>query len=361
MLHLVLTFDYELFFGKNYKPCDDVLFKPTAKIAQILYNHHVPGTFFADTCSVFAHERVGDLDYVKNFKEQLVTLNQMGHDVQLHIHPHWQRSTKENGEWVFPKDWYRIHDFDIKGGEAGDIIRDGITFLKETLLPADKNYKCIAYRAGGYCIQPYDDLVKVLYDEGIRIDSSVCMFMDNTVPSRFYDYKELPSSINWWLQPNIKIQNCVAEKPDGRALLEIPIGFYQQNICDRIKLGKKITYKHGKPLGEGMPTVGSENRIKQNFIQKIMTYSDVYQRLSLDTMSSNIAYLSVKRMYKMHKQENRDIYVAIVSHPKVYTGAAFDNLNDFVSKIINSDLEVKFASLRDVYDATCKWGDRNVK
>ena len=357
MLHLVLTFDYELFFGKNYETCDEVLFKPAAMIAQILSNHNVPGSFFADTCSVFAHEREGDSDYVRKFKEQLMDLNQMGHDVQLHIHPHWQKTKKENGEWKFPEDWYRIHDFDLRGGEAVDIIREGIAFLKETLLPVDDNYRCIAYRAGGYCIQPYDELVNVLYDEGIRIDSSVCMYMDNTVPSRFYDYKKLPSTMNWWLQPNIPIQKSKKEKPEGRALLEIPIGYYKQNLCDRIRLGKKVTYRHGKPLGEGMPTIGSENNIKQNYVQKLLTYSDVYQRLSLDTMSSKIAYQAVKRLCKMCEQQSRDVYVAIVSHPKVYTGEAFDNLNDFVSKIVTTGLKIKFASIRDVYDATCKGRD----
>lgn len=349
MLHLVLTFDYELFFGKNYVTCNEVLFNPTEKIAQILSNHNVSGTFFADTCSVYAHKREGDYDYVNMFKEQIVNLNHMGHDVQLHIHPHWQRTTREKKEWRFPEDWYRIHDFDLRGGEAVDIIQEGIAFLKETLLSVDNNYRCIAYRAGGYCIQPYDELVKVLYDEGIRIDSSVCMYMDNTVPSRFYNYIELPSSMNWWLQPNIQIQNSSEEKPEGCALLEVPIGYYKQKLSDRIRLGKKVMYKHGKPLGVGMPTISSAKLSKQGLIQKLISYNRVYQRLSLDSMGADIAYEAIKTLYKKSGSMHKDVYVAVVSHPKVFTGEAFDNLELFIRKVEEQGQKVDFMSLADVY------------
>ena len=349
MLHILLTFDYELFFGKNYKTCDEVLFKPSAKIAQILSNHHVSGTFFADTCSVFAQERNKDLDYVKKFKEQLMSLNKMGHDIQLHIHPHWQRTTIENGEWKFPADWYRIHDFNLLGGEAIDIIRDGIAFLNETLHPVDEDYKCIAYRAGGYCIQPYDELIKVLYSEGIRIDSSICMYKDNTVPSRYYDYKNMPNALNWWIQPCVDLQNCSTDKPTGIALYEVPVGYYHQSLFDRILLRNKVYYKHGEPLGKAMPTLGSDNVNEQGFIAKLLTYNKQYQRLSLDSMSAELAYLAVKILYKMYNANNNDVYVAFVSHPKVFTGEAFDNLDRFINLILQSKCNMDFVTTIDIY------------
>lgn len=349
MLHILLTFDYELFFGKNYKEPEEVLFQPTEIIAEILSYHNVPGTFFADTCSVAAHMRYGLEDYVNKFKKQIIRLNQMGHDVQLHIHPHWEQTTFENGDWVFPENWYRIHDFGYNDDGAISIIRDGISFLNNTLLPIDRNYRCIAYRAGGYCIQPYDELIKILYAEGIRIDSSVCMYKDNTVSSRFYDYRDLPNRMNWWLQPDVAIQNSSVSKPVGVSLLEIPIGYYKQSLCDRIKLREKVFYKHGAPLGEGMPTIGSENGMDQGIVNRLLTYNKVYQRLSLDSMGADLAAIAVKRIYKNYNATNNDVYVAFVSHPKVFTGEAFDNISRFIT-LVKKDPRFNFMSIRQSYD-----------
>ena len=348
MLHILLTFDYELFFGKNFKKPDEVLFQPAERIAEILYRHNVSGVFFADTCSVAAHKRYGLDDYVSKFEKQISYLSQVGHDVQLHIHPHWEKTTFEKGDWIFPENWYRIHDFGFNEDGAISIIKDGISFLKNTLLPINPNYQCIAYRAGGYCIQPYDELIEVLYNEGIRIDSSICMYKDNVVPARFYDYTKLPSALNWWLTPGVDIKDSFINNPNGKALFEVPVGYYHQRLIDRILLLNKVYYKHGAPLGEAMPTIGANSETDDGFITKLLTYDKQFQHLSLDSMSAELAYLAIKKLYKISQANTYDVYVAFVSHPKVFTGEAYDNLERFVNLIQQSSYYMDFASTIDI-------------
>ena len=108
-------------------------------------------------------------------------------------------------------------------------------------------------------------------------------------------------------------------------------------------------YKHGKPLGVGMPTISSAKQSKQSLIQKMISYNRVYQRLSLDSMGADIAYEAIKTLYKKSGSMHKDVYVAIVSHPKVFTGEAFDNLELFIRKVEEQGQKVDFMSLADVY------------
>ena len=59
MLHLCLTFDYELFFAHTDFSEQDVLFKPTERILDLLDEYDIKATFYADTASCIRYAEFG--------------------------------------------------------------------------------------------------------------------------------------------------------------------------------------------------------------------------------------------------------------------------------------------------------------
>ena len=100
MLNICITFDYELFLGKNNAPYKEILFAPTDNLIRTLSEKGVSGTFFADVCSVDAHHRLGNEKYCEDFTLQLQRMVLNNQDVQLHLHPSWLYAEKKDGQIV---------------------------------------------------------------------------------------------------------------------------------------------------------------------------------------------------------------------------------------------------------------------
>ena len=111
-MNLILTFDYELFLGDNYTSYDIILFRKTEQICEMLKKYEIKCTFFADVYSAIQHKKYGLFDYSEAFEKQIQWLVKEGHDVQLHIHPHWIMSKYVDGKWIHKKEFYRLSSFE---------------------------------------------------------------------------------------------------------------------------------------------------------------------------------------------------------------------------------------------------------
>ena len=216
MLHILITFDYELYFKKNLVSSEEILFNPTQKICQILDSKKVKGVFFADVCSVWQHNKYSLNNYSKMFEEQIRFLSLQGHDIELHIHPHWLKSEYCNKEWNFAEEYYTLDSFINKNEfslDYNNIISKGIDYLENTIKPVNKNYKVLAYRGGGYSLQPYSLLIKSLVNNNIIFDSSVAMYQKSLDYSiQKYDYTNLPQKLNYYLSPNVELHKSDSNK-----------------------------------------------------------------------------------------------------------------------------------------------------
>ena len=346
MLYLILGFDYELFFGKNYKSYDEVLFEPSERITEVLEENNVCATFFADVCSVYQHQRMGLFDYSSKFSEQIQSFCKKGQDIQLHIHPHWLHSTYNEKNWVFPKDYYRIHDFLGEEVGATEIIENGVEYLNNTLKCVNLNYKCVAYRAGGYCLQPWDDILPILVKSGIVIDSSVAMYRTNSKDKlHYYDYSKLPEDLNFWIKKG-SIQELSSDKQGEMELFEVPIGFCKQDLLGRFIMGKRRTFTKGEPNGEAMSFTGN----KENIFMKIIKYNFRKKMISVDNMSAKLLMLAINYIYHKYNSKNKDMYMSIIGHPKSFTGDAFNNLDLFLKLVPKQPEKYQIITMRDVYD-----------
>ena len=214
MRKILITLDYELFFGKS-GTIEKSIIEPTEKLLSILDRFNIKASFFVDSGYILKLK-----EYMQNFEmlkkdydlisRQIQKLSKEGHDIQLHIHPHWEDSIYNGKEWVFDTSRYKLSDFT-------EIAIDGIVRRYSQILEELTNQKPTVFRAGGWCIQPFEKLADSLYNYGIRIDSSIYPNGKNKTAKKSFDFSGSPDKNNWMFSTNPLI-----EDKNGR-FLEIPI------------------------------------------------------------------------------------------------------------------------------------------
>ena len=358
MINICISFDYELFFGKNYYNEEITLFQPTDRILELLDKEQVKGTFFADVCSVTQNKKYEKYEYVSCFEQQVKKAKQNGNDIQLHIHPNWLNTSLNGAQWDFDIDSYRIHTFGFDDGEnsAKTIIKNGKTYLEGLLREVDSNYKCIAYRAGGYSIQPHDELFAALRENGILIDSSVCRHVKATTEANWYNFRRLPNNINWWIVPNMDF--CYMGRADQGGLYEVPLCSKKNNILEKLIMpADKLVLKNAEPKGTFIPLYKNATPLKKvTLIKKIIDYQSSYALVSFDSMPWQRMVKKLDGLRKKYNTDNKDIFISIICHPKLFDDAIRDNMKSFIRFVKENSENYRFMTFTDVYDEIQRGG-----
>jgi hypothetical protein len=128
-------------------------------------------------------------------------------------------ATRQNRRWTLDLNQWAISS--MKDEAIEEALLKGKHYLETLLKQVNPVYQCIAFRAGAYCIQPSERVVRKLIKVGILCDSSVTKGLVNPT---FFDYREAYSNIDpWFVSPeDIRYKSRLAE-----GLLEIPIHSYQ--------------------------------------------------------------------------------------------------------------------------------------
>ena len=342
MMYLSVTFDYELFFGKNHGSYDEVLFRPTYDLIDLLEQKGISATFFADVCSVPLSQKYNQNEYAEGFAKQIQYMAKHGQDVQLHLHPHWFFSSWENGQWTFSNKGYRLHEF-VENGKLDRIISEGIQYLNDTIKLIDPHYECIAYRAGGFSLQPHEKIVSSLYDQGIRVDSSVAPQLVAKAEANFYDYKHALEKMNWYISSE---DEWWKDSREGKYLFEIPVATIDKNPVSFLlkRLFKADSIKMDLGAKRGSYISGSkenESRLKAYY-----KYISGYNAISMDAYAAGYLFAQVERLYKKMKCE--DQVVAIIGHPKLVNETYINNLGKFID-LVKKDQRFRFVSVCDAY------------
>lgn len=209
-LAIILTNDWELFGdGKGDYYADQK--EPLVTLLESINSFNAKLTVFAEVFqqlnTLSQESKDNRLQAISlDWEETVRWLVKEGHDVQLHIHPQIADNKLDYGKWAIS---------DLPKSEMLNILVNGKGLLEETIKPADEKYKCVAFRAGGYAIQPSEIVLENLWASGIRCDSSVTKgFFDS-----FYNFNKAYSHYFPW---PCKSDICVKQKSDN-AILEIPI------------------------------------------------------------------------------------------------------------------------------------------
>ncbi len=326
-LKIFLTFDYELPLGGIVKSYKHSLFDPTDQLLKIAEELKVPIVLFADILSALKFRQWDKENFYTPFLEQLHDAINKGHDVQLHLHPHWLHTTIEDGKFI-TSEKYALSDFALNEYPENieGIVEAGCKELSAICRIANPDYACIAYRAGGYNLQPCTDkILTALYNNGIRYDSSISRGYFFRSDLSMVDYRKLVDKAQWILPLDGDLT-----KDSDKGILEIPIASKAKNFFElptRFKL-KRYQYRAVENRGRQMHT-NDQIALKDKLIQLFST-----RMLTVDNHTYSEKYLMSILTDHVNRYKNDDLVMcSLIGHPKSMGEYAYQLLRSFVAEV----------------------------
>jgi hypothetical protein len=289
---------------------------PSNALVNLANHHGVPLVFFVDAAWLLRMREVArrhpslmaDHDRVMH---QLQTFADEGHELQLHVHPHWFDSHWVDGAWSMDLRRYRLQEFPDE--QIGTIVRD-CTLLLRTLAGRTP---VAAYRAGGWCVQPFQRLAPALQQAGIRIDSTVYPGGRQQGTGPWHDFTQAPPASRWRFASD-------PLRPDAHgSFLEVPIAshrvspaFYWQLALVR-KLG--LAGHRSRSNGEAMPL--SRADVARKLLRRTTSV------VSFDGLKAGL----LEDAYAAYRRRRSEDFV-IMGHPKALTRYAFAQLDQFLRR-----------------------------
>lgn len=315
-MNILITIDYEVFLGEKTGTIKNCLIRPMDKLISIADKHNVKLTLFVDAVYLLRLTQL-KTDYSQlnedydNIRHHLIQLNNNGHDIQLHIHPHWMYSNYDGNNWIVDRTHYKLSDISQK--EASQIFNASKTLLEDIV-----GHSVVAFRAGGFSAQPFTALKEIFLKNNIKIDSSVFSKSNYNSSVQQYDYRNVPNKTYYMFEDDICIENS------SGSFIEMPLStmklspfFYWKLVLVRL-INNPIHQK----WGDGKAVEANKDRIIKRLTQPTWGYATIDEYKS--------SYL--ERMFRsyLNKYVENDYFV-IIGHPKLITPYSVNQFDYFLN------------------------------
>jgi hypothetical protein len=312
-MRIYFTFDYELFLGEDSGTIDNSIIKPTNELIKIADRYNIKLIFFVDSGYIIKLKEyrkkypILDADYYK-ITSQIKQLSNEGHDIQLHIHPHWEDSCFDGSKWIMNTERYKLNSFNE------DEIMDIVGRYKKVLTDIVGN-RVFAYRAGGWCIQPFDKIEKALKKHAIYLDSTIFHGGLNKSKTHYYNFSKTPNSSQWRFN-----SDPLLDESSG-FFHEIPISSIKLNpfFFWRLVFHKLFPSNTHKQFGDGVAAKASW----LYFLRLVISRS--WSVVSLDGFKASF----LQRAYSEYKKKSFDDFV-VIAHPKGLTPYSLAKFEKFL-------------------------------
>ncbi|MBK9283705.1 MAG: hypothetical protein IPM51_05225 [Sphingobacteriaceae bacterium] len=306
-----ITFDYELFFGDSTGSVQNCILNPTNKLIELARNKKVNFIFFVDAgylykLNQFSNYPKAEAD-LKLITEQLRLLVLEGHEIGLHVHPHWEDCIYDGDKWEMSIKRYKLSDFSLP--EATAIINKYNQFLE---LVAQVKVK--SFRAGGWCIQPFSFFKEALIANQIYIDSSVFYNGFHQYTAHAYDFRNAPAISEW----NFNDNECKPEKNGIFTEMAITSDRIHPFFYISLYLKMKMNPLRFKPEGDGM-WLKDKGKIYRQFYSYTNHFacSDGFFASRLKSILDQVLNKNLNRM-------------VVLGHPKSLAQCSYSYLADFI-------------------------------
>lgn len=322
-MKIAITWDYELFFGEQTGSVNNCMLAPTDRLLRLAAQYNIPFTFFPDVGCLLKFEQIAHFNQeLLKIKDQITRWDQTGHETGLHIHPHWENSLWNGKDWKHDLTFYKLADFSTQ--EAQKIVKNYATYISSLLQQPVKSY-----RAGGWCVQPFEPIAQVMQNLGIQIDSSVFKGGKNYNSPYQYDFTKAPNLPYW------NFSNDVLSFDSHGFFTEIPISSitYSPLFFWKLFILGRLFPKLHKPIGNGFPAKGGGSK------KELLTRSH-HLCVSAD------GYFASKLDAALKKSKQLDMpFLLIIGHPKALTEFGIKTLEQFIRKHRNNHEFVTISSL----------------
>ena len=312
----LLTFDYEVFFGRRTGTVAKTVLEPTEAIVAIARRHGARCVFFVDAGFILRlREEMAREPRLRGEHDalcrQVEALARDGHEIQLHVHPHWEDCRWDGDGWKMDVSRFALHAFAPR--EAAELVARYATVLRELAGPG----AAFAYRAGGWVIQPFERIREALRAAGVTIDSTVFAGGRSEGRVQPYDFRGAPAKSRWRFE-----RDPLVEDPRG-AFLEVPIASRRLSplFFWRFAAAKKLGGARHRAFGDGN-AIAMEGG---DMVRKLTRPS--HSVVSLDGYKASFLEAAA-RDYARRGMED---FVAI-GHPKAATPYSLARLDEFLAR-----------------------------
>jgi hypothetical protein len=340
-INLFLTFDYELPLGGWTVPPQEALISPAERLLHLCDELRVPVTFFVDTLCGIQFRRWGETAFEDDMRRQLRLSAEKGHDLQLHLHPHWIASAYYHGSYL-PSRKFRLADFTPEWVE--ERVEESIEYLEGIARPADSAYRCLAFRAGGFNLDRQATIFESLRRNRIRIDSSLCDGFYFASDSSVVDFRNLPDLPNWYF-PDDDFRKTAAT-----GIYEIPIAGKPKAVFELPSFVKMKMHRDRKPQTRGQMIHGVN---QLSFGEKWRSAMSA-RMLSFDNYAFSVKNLLDILQYNIKRFAGfEEINLSAIGHPKSMDTYNFRLMKGFVESVRERYGEqVHFMTFRTFTDRT---------
>ena len=327
-VNIYLTYDYELFFGASTGTVEKCLIEPTNRLVELAEIHDVRFTFFVDIGYICRMEDfLSQSDQLQSdyilVCDQLKSLVKKGHDLQLHIHPHWEKSTFENGKWTCnTKHAYRLDDFN--DDEIASIFKK-----YKAKLDSFRRSPSYAFRAGGWCIQPFERLKPFFEEHLLSIDSSVFPNGYFQSGNYYFDFRHAPAKSSYHFETDV-----VLEERTGR-FTEYPIASYCYSPLFYWRL-----YVLGRLFPRQHKMIGDGQFMDQPGRKKAVLTGWTWNHVSTDGYYASLLTKITDHFFRKNWSD-----MVIIGHPKSMTNYSYKKLAEFLA---NRGTKYNFRSFNDL-------------
>ncbi len=310
--NILITFDYELFLGSKSGHCSKCMLEPTELLLDVLLQNNAKSIFFVDILYLFRLKNENNSktneDYLK-ICQQLQKIKQLGHDIFCHLHPHWLNAVylPTTNEWNLNDiSKYRFHN--LSDFEKNFVFEISNSLFYEIL---GENTAMNGYRAGGLCIQPFEEFKPHFEKYKIENEFSVMPGFHQKVEIQYFDFKNTPKE-NVYNFENELLNVDINGKFKQFQITTLP-NFKNYKLFWR-KYWNKILWKMNiRHFGNGVALSGFP--IENN---------------GLDIASiENMDFFS-KKYYWNYLEKNN--YLHLISHPKAVNRHNISSFASFLKK-----------------------------
>ena len=286
MLKIIFTLDYEIHGNGDGCPLK-LMVKPTYRLMKLMDKYGAKLTIFADMAEIIKFKEYYQLNKEDKYnylqiKAQLQQAVIRGHDVQLHIHSSFFNSKYEKGKWV--QDWKEYDFANLDYSKINQRVKECKDALESMIQEKIPDYKCQAFRAANWTMQPTKNIATALLLNSLFIDSSVYKYgkqkswvnfdYSNAFSSTF-PYKAStnnicqadPDSMLWEFPIHCELRPLVEFIAPIRVFRIIRAFFHKHKKSENTILAQTKSIPHRKPIRRWLTILLTKHPLKFDFNQ----------------------------------------------------------------------------------------------
>ena len=283
MRTIILSYDYEIFFGDKSGTIERSLIVPTNFLLDKMDELGIKGNFFIDYLMLKCLRKIDTERTARDIQlieTQIKDIVRRGHRIELHLHPRWiDAQYNGDGTWNFQN--YTHYALSSLGESAViNMFKEGTAYLNNLAQEVEPGYTICAFRAGGWAIQPFHKIKKAFLEANIKIDSSISYGAYGKNQYSSFDFLNAPDKVMY------RFEDDVCKEVDDGQFWEIPISSFHRIIFYRVidkvhrVLSKRLSHiTDGSHRRQDLKYIKRENNMAMMTLSRISPISVIISAL----------------------------------------------------------------------------------